>query len=258
MTTYTDRRSNSASSSSDVGLAYYGFARGASHQSRADDDRDAPDTPTLPLRHEVNKGWKAIHGLAASHKSNNSTAKFIEATTTLRRKRGNTPNDSDTSDPDLQVTKRRAKRPRSSESSPNATAFTGIGLGPMGDGVGTKKKVVKVSWTEEEVEMLFKGREDGKDWDTIHSVSFSPFLLDIGPDFLFMHMFGLLTRILLQVLPRHTRCACQKKYRDVSKQKEKREISVLAQEENQIISSPSSGFQGDAEDDVVDEQEVQE
>lgn len=47
----------------------------------------------------------------------------------------------------------------------------------MGDGDGTKKKVVKVSWTEEEVDMLFKGREDGKDWDTIHAVSWSSVLV---------------------------------------------------------------------------------
>lgn len=59
------------------------------------------------------------------------------------------------------------------------------------------------------------------------------------------------------MLPRHTRCACQKKYRDVSKQREKREMSVAVQDENLVVSSPSSGFQGDAEDDVmVDEEEV--
>lgn len=57
-------------------------------------------------------------------------------------------------------------------------------------------------------------------------------------------------------MPRHTRCACQKKYRDVSKQKEKREISLLVRDETQVVSSPSSGFQGDAEDDAVDEHDM--
>lgn len=49
----------------------------------------------------------------------------------------------------------------------------------MEDGAGVRKKVVKVSWTEEEVEMLFKGRDDGKDWDTIHAVSFTSGLLTL-------------------------------------------------------------------------------
>lgn len=32
-------------------------------------------------------------------------------------------------------------------------------------------------------------------------------------------------------------------------------MSVLVQDETQLVSSPSSGFQGDAEDDVVNEDE---
>ncbi|ROV96520.1 hypothetical protein VMCG_07797 [Cytospora schulzeri] len=233
VTTYsTDRRSNSPSSSSDVDLAYYGFARGASKttaaQSRHDDGGDEPDTPTLPLHHEVNRGWKAIHNLAASHTSNNSTANFLEATTPLRRKRDGPSREGDNSDPDLKVTMHRSKRLRSYETSPTAAAFAAVRPTTMRDGASIKKKVVRVSWTEEEVNTLFKGRQDGKDWDTIHAT-----------------------------LPRHTRGACQNKYREVSKQREKREISVVAQDKTEVVSSPSSGFQGDAEDDGVDENDMQ-
>ncbi|ROV90431.1 hypothetical protein VSDG_08456 [Cytospora chrysosperma] len=227
VTTYsTNRRSTSVPSSSEVGLAYYGFARGASHQSRVEDHGAEPDTAALPLRYQVNQGWKAIHSLAASYTSNNSTADFIEATAPLGKKRSSLPNESDTSDPDLQVIKHRTKRARRSESSPTGAASAAVRPNSIRDSVGPKKKVVKMSWTEEEVDILFKGRQDGKDWDKIHAV-----------------------------LPRHTRCACQKKYRDVSKQREKREMSVLVQDETQLVSSPSSGFQGDAEDDVVNEDE---
>lgn len=60
------------------------------------------------------------------------------------------------------------------------------------------------------------------------------------------------------MLNRHTRAACQKKYRDVNKQRESRAASVVVHEMDHVVSSPSSGFQGDAEDDVVDEQEMHE
>lgn len=178
MTTYsTNRRSTSVPSSSEVGLAYYGFARGASHQSRVEDHGAEPDTAALPLRHQVNQGWKAIHSLAASYTSNNSTADFIEATAPLGKKRSSPPNESDTSDPDLQVIKHRTKRARLSESSPTGAASAAFRPNSIRDSVGPKKKVVKMSWTEEEVDILFKGRQDGKDWDKIHAVSSTPALI---------------------------------------------------------------------------------
>ena len=176
-----NRRSNSASSSSDVGLAFYGFARRApNHQSLLTGDNDDSaehDNQQLPMRHEVNKGWHAIGKLAASRGLASSTADFIDATTSLRRKRDGASNGSDDSSPGSEVNKKRAKRPRVTGSSPTAEPSAAIrtqGMDNMDNNTAAKKQVVKVSWTEEEVEMMVKSREGGESWDFIHAVSLHP------------------------------------------------------------------------------------
>lgn len=63
------------------------------------------------------------------------------------------------------------------------------------------------------------------------------------------------TEFLLQHLPRHTKGACQKKYRDVFKQRQKQHLSVDADDKSKPLASPGSGSQGDAEEDVHFEQD---
>ncbi|ROV90385.1 hypothetical protein VPNG_10014 [Cytospora leucostoma] len=228
VTTYgTDNRSVSASSPSDVGLAYYGFARTASkqsqHQSRGSPDKNEREDQQLPMHHEMNNGWEAVNRLAASHTSSNSTAEFIEATAPLSRKRSSPENSSGGSSPGLQVTKPRAKRSRPATSPPNAYSSSSTRATGVRDTARTKRRLVAY-WTKDEIETMVKGREDGKDWDVIHAV-----------------------------LPRHTKTACQHKYRTVIKQREEQEISVCIRGQEERVSSPGSGSQGDAEEDAVDE-----
>lgn len=175
VTTYaTDNRSVSASSSSDVGLAYYGLARTASKQSRRQSrgsvDEAEHGDGQLPLHHEITKAFEAVNKLAASHTSSNATAEFIEATASLSRKRSSPDNGSDGSSPGLQVTKPRAKRSRPSASPPNAYSSSSTRATSLQDTARTKRRLVAY-WTKDEIETMVKGREDGKDWEVIHAVS---------------------------------------------------------------------------------------
>ncbi|KAK7730566.1 hypothetical protein SLS53_008956 [Cytospora paraplurivora] len=216
VTTYaTNTRSLNTSSSSDVGLAYYGFARTASkestRQSRGPVDEAEQAYQQLPLHHEMNKGWEAVNKLAASHTSSNSTTEFIEATVPLSRKRSSSDNGDDSSGA-LQVTKPTTKRPRPSTSPPNAYSSSSTRATSLQDTAHTKRRMMAY-WTNDEIETMVKGREDGKDWDVIHA----------------------------------------HKYRTVIKQREEQEVSVYTCGEEQRVSSPGSGSQGDAEEDAVDE-----
>ncbi|KUI66966.1 hypothetical protein VM1G_02215 [Cytospora mali] len=230
ISTYSnDSRSNSEFSSSKADLAPYGFSRVASKQpapqTGGDDDRLEHGAQDLSINHEISRGWEAINRLAASHTSNKSTAEFIEATESLSRKHCNPSEDSDASHCDSRLIKPQSKRLRSTNHVNTASGRPSSVV----QGGDLKRKVVKMPWTEEETKLLFKGREDGKDWDYIHAL-----------------------------LPRHTRCACQKKYRDTLKRIERLEASVVAHDEEELVSSPSSGCQGDAEEDVVDDRVLSE
>ncbi|KUI58089.1 hypothetical protein VP1G_05347 [Cytospora mali] len=230
ISTYSnDRRNNSEFSSSNADLAPYSFSGGASKQpapqTRGDDDRAEHGAQDLSIHHEISRGWEAINRLATSHTSNKSTAEFIEATESLSRKHRSPSEHSDASNFGSGLNKPQSKRLRSI----NQVTTAGGRPSNVIQGADMKRKVVKMPWTEEETKLLFKGREDGKDWDYIHAL-----------------------------LPRHTRCACQKKYRDTLKRKESLEASVVAHEKEERVSSPSSGSQGDAEEEVVDDRVLSE
>lgn len=119
--------------------------------------------PPRPLRHEIEKGYKALDQLAASHEETSARADFIQKTKRLR-------NVSDPVHAGSQDTllKRPAKRARQD---PSPSRPSPLSAGPTVSASDSANKIQKLRWTDDEVNILVTARDFGRNWSEIFNVS---------------------------------------------------------------------------------------
>lgn len=120
--------------------------------------------PPRPLRHEIEKGYKALNQLAASQEDTSARSDFIQKTKRLRGV--SEPVQADSQDTLL---KRPAKRARQD---PSPSRPSPLSAGPAGSASDAANKVQKsFCWTDDEINILVTSRDFGRGWSEIGNVS---------------------------------------------------------------------------------------